>query len=444
MDIARGLNYLHTRVEDERRIIHRDIKSDNILLGKNWEAKIADFGLYRFYPETHEAITLYTDNVAGTYVYLDPEYQNTGKLKKECLSETQNERPTAEIVLKELEKALSFQKTIRTTFNLILKDIKNATTPNEKAVRRIIYWRRRIRQGNKQRHLTHANGRSSIAAKRSTRLKLYVMKRLKICIEVATGLAFLHGGALTKEMVIHRDIKSANILLNDEWKAKISDFGLSLITPVNEETEYVISNLVGTIGYVDPLYESMGFLTKESDVYSFGVVLFEIMHGKLLVPDTWSYNQQYVTKMLSYIHIKEIPDWIVFYGIRKEIAPESLSTFRMIVSQCLDDDRKKRPTAEEVLRQLNIALEFQILVLSVSTWYQSPRLLCICLNWWITVFSRWFQPYVLGSSVWRFSIKSSSVLGFDLSIQAVRALNHRLVDPYIGEIGDLFILGFPL
>ncbi|GKG38211.1 kinase-like domain, phloem protein 2-like protein, partial [Tanacetum coccineum] len=69
--------------EDERRIIHRDIKSDNILLGKNWEAKIADFGLYRFYPETHEAITLYTDNVAGTYVYLDPEYQNTGKLKKE-------------------------------------------------------------------------------------------------------------------------------------------------------------------------------------------------------------------------------------------------------------------------------------------------------------------------------------------------------------------------
>ncbi|KAJ0467400.1 putative protein kinase RLK-Pelle-DLSV family [Helianthus annuus] len=81
IDIARGLNYLHTRVEDEQRIIHRDIKSGNILLGKNWVAKIADFGLSRFH-HTNQRESLYTENVAGTKEYLCPEYMKTGRLKR--------------------------------------------------------------------------------------------------------------------------------------------------------------------------------------------------------------------------------------------------------------------------------------------------------------------------------------------------------------------------
>ncbi|KAF5767985.1 putative protein kinase RLK-Pelle-LRR-I-1 family [Helianthus annuus] len=181
-------------------------------------------------------------------------------------------------------------------------------------------------------------------------------KRLNICIDIAHGLAFLHGGASTKEMVIHRDIKSANILLNGDWKAKISDFGLSAITAINQE---VISKLVGTISYVDPQYEYTGFFTEKSDIYSLGVVLFEILYGRLLVPETKDYDQQHVTRILKQILEEEKLGSIVFEGIKEQIDPESLSTFRVIVSECLYNDRKERPTAEHVSQQLEKSLEFQ-------------------------------------------------------------------------------------
>ncbi|MFS7936525.1 putative protein kinase RLK-Pelle-SD-2b family [Helianthus anomalus] len=80
--VAHGLNYLHTTMEDKNGILHCDIKSDNILLDKNWEAKIADFGLSKFCNVNQEASTINTMRVVGTEVYLDPEYARTGRLKK--------------------------------------------------------------------------------------------------------------------------------------------------------------------------------------------------------------------------------------------------------------------------------------------------------------------------------------------------------------------------
>ncbi|GKC90611.1 kinase-like domain, phloem protein 2-like protein, partial [Tanacetum coccineum] len=83
LDIAHGLNYIHSNTDhSKQKMIHRDIKSDNILLGDNWKAKIADFGLSKFHPAGQAASTIYTNMIAGTYVYLDPEYQKYGKLNK--------------------------------------------------------------------------------------------------------------------------------------------------------------------------------------------------------------------------------------------------------------------------------------------------------------------------------------------------------------------------
>ncbi|GJX46852.1 kinase RLK-Pelle-LRR-I-1 family protein [Tanacetum coccineum] len=109
-------------------------------------------------------------------------------------------------------------------------------------------------------------------------------KRLEICIDIASGLAFLHGtGDTKKEVVIHRDIKSANVLIHGDWKAKIDDFGLSLISPVNTKMSYVIDNAKGTPGYCDPQYIRTQVFTRESDIYSFGVLLFEMLCGRFVM-----------------------------------------------------------------------------------------------------------------------------------------------------------------
>nr|XP_043611949.1 probable receptor-like protein kinase At2g39360 [Erigeron canadensis] len=100
--------------------------------------------------------------------------------------------------------------------------------------------------------------------------------RLRICIDFATGLDFLHQ---KDHVVIHRDIKSAYVLLFDNWKTKVDDFGLSMISATDS---YTINSVCGTPGYVDPAYLNSRLLTKESDIYLFGVVLFEMLCGKAI------------------------------------------------------------------------------------------------------------------------------------------------------------------
>lgn len=104
------------------------------------------------------------------------------------------------------------------------------------------------------------------------------LQRLKICLDVAMGLAYLHDHKGTQRRVLHRDIKSANILLYDNWKAKLSDLGLSKLGPANQRHTVLFTHVAGTPGYCDPQYMQMYALTKESDIYSFGVVLFELLN----------------------------------------------------------------------------------------------------------------------------------------------------------------------
>ncbi|XP_039164640.1 proline-rich receptor-like protein kinase PERK1 isoform X3 [Eucalyptus grandis] len=100
--------------------------------------------------------------------------------------------------------------------------------------------------------------------------------RLKIALGAAEGLAYLHEGC--DPIIIHRDIKAANILVDLEFKAKIADFGLAKFTP--DANSHVSNNVKGTIGYLDPEYLSSGNSTEKSDVFSFGVVLLELITGR--------------------------------------------------------------------------------------------------------------------------------------------------------------------
>ncbi|KAL7613361.1 hypothetical protein Lser_V15G08991 [Lactuca serriola] len=101
--------------------------------------------------------------------------------------------------------------------------------------------------------------------------------RIKISLDAARGIEYLHNYAVPP--IIHRDIKSSNILLDANWVARVSDFGLSLMGP-ESESDHRATKAAGTVGYIDPEYYGLNVVTAKSDVYGLGVVLLELLTGK--------------------------------------------------------------------------------------------------------------------------------------------------------------------
>ncbi|XP_013723773.2 probable LRR receptor-like serine/threonine-protein kinase At1g29720 isoform X1 [Brassica napus] len=120
------------------------------------------------------------------------------------------------------------------------------------------------------------NNSLALALSGKSSLKLDWAARKKICVGIGKGLEFLHEGAAMR--MIHRDIKTPNVLLDADLSAKISDFGLARLH--EEEHTHISTKIAGTIGYMAPEYALMGHLTEKADVYSFGVVAMEIVSGK--------------------------------------------------------------------------------------------------------------------------------------------------------------------
>nr|GEX76159.1 putative serine/threonine/dual specificity protein kinase, catalytic domain-containing protein [Tanacetum cinerariifolium] len=112
---------------------------------------------------------------------------------------------------------------------------------------------------------------------------LSLVERLKICIEAARALDYLHTGTGVKNRIIHRDVKSLNILLDGNMTAKVSDLGLLKIGPVNESCTHESTDVKGSLGYLDLNYFMTHRITRKSNVYSFGVVLLEILCGRTAV-----------------------------------------------------------------------------------------------------------------------------------------------------------------
>ncbi|GJU16069.1 kinase-like domain, phloem protein 2-like protein [Tanacetum coccineum] len=201
------------------------------------------------------------------------------------------------------------------------------------------------------------------ASKRS--LDLYLndkdltwVQRLEICIGAARGLAYLHNPGRTQQRVLHRDIKSSNILLDENWNARIADLGLSKFGPANQKYSFLVSNAVGTIGYCDPLYVETGLLTKESDVYSFGVVLFELLCGRLSIGNSQD-GQQPLTELVRKCYKQNTMDEIIYGNIKDEINPHSLKAFTTIAYQCLMREQEQRPLMTKVVKVLESALQLQ-------------------------------------------------------------------------------------
>ncbi|CAJ1931838.1 unnamed protein product [Sphenostylis stenocarpa] len=185
------------------------------------------------------------------------------------------------------------------------------------------------------------------------------IQRLRICVGAARGIHYLHTG--TTHPVIHRDIKSANILLDQNWVAKIADFGLCRTVPSLCHS-HVSTEVKGTYGYLDPEYYKRRKLTEKSDVYSFGVVLFEVLCGRPAVnPVAVEEENEKVGLATWAMHCYQCGtvDKLVDPHLEGNVRAECLRDFVDIGIQCLANRSADRPTMGEVLSSLEKILCLQ-------------------------------------------------------------------------------------
>ncbi|GKB50513.1 probable receptor-like protein kinase, partial [Tanacetum coccineum] len=174
--------------------------------------------------------------------------------------------------------------------------------------------------------------------------------RMKIALGAAKGLAFLHEEA--KRPVIYRDFKTSNILLDAEYNAKLSDFGLAKDAPEGDKT-HVSTRVMGTYGYAAPEYVMTGHLTAKSDVYSFGVVLLEMLTGRRSM-DKNRPNGEHNLVEWARPHLGERRRFYKLIDPRLEghFSIKGAQKAAQLASRCLSRDSKIRPLMSEVVESL--------------------------------------------------------------------------------------------
>ncbi|KAM0986020.1 hypothetical protein ACFX13_013475 [Malus domestica] len=179
------------------------------------------------------------------------------------------------------------------------------------------------------------------------------MQRVRIAVDAARGLEYLH--EKVQPAIIHRDIRSSNVLLFEDFKAKIADFNLSNQAP-DMAARLHSTRVLGTFGYHAPEYAMTGQLTQKSDVYSFGVVLLELLTGRKPVDHTMPRGQQslvtWATPRLSEDKVKQCVDPKL-----KEYPPKGVAKLAAVAALCVQYEAEFRPNMSIVVKALQPLLK---------------------------------------------------------------------------------------
>ena len=188
--------------------------------------------------------------------------------------------------------------------------------------------------------------------------------RLKIALETASALAYLHFDSYPP--IFHRDVKSTNILLDENMGVKVADFGLSRLVPI--EASHVSTSPQGTPGYVDPDYNQFYQLTDKSDVYSFGVVLIEIIFGKKAVDELRDGREISLAHMASTkIQMGTLQE-LVDSDLEFESDPvvnEMITSVAELAFQCLSAEKDDRPCMMEGIILMSLERILGVLLLKL-------------------------------------------------------------------------------
>ncbi|KAG5620242.1 hypothetical protein H5410_005460 [Solanum commersonii] len=176
---------------------------------------------------------------------------------------------------------------------------------------------------------------------------------------------------------IHRDIKSSNILLDEDWESKISDFGLSKMGPGNESATHVSTQVKGTFGYLDPEYFQINTLTWKTDVYAFGVVLLELLSGRpavdMRLPEEQHELVAWVKQCIKEGEINKLID----QNLLGSISSTCLKAFIGISAKCFYGRPQERPAMSEVAKSLELALS-KVSILGRLSYPNLVKLLGYC------------------------------------------------------------------
>ncbi|KAL4583546.1 hypothetical protein LXL04_008124 [Taraxacum kok-saghyz] len=172
--------------------------------------------------------------------------------------------------------------------------------------------------------------------------------RMNIILGTAKGLTYLHEGLEPK--VVHRDIKSSNILLDRQWHPKVSDFGLAKL--LGSEKSYVTTRVMGTFGYVAPEYASTGMLNERSDVYSFGILIMEIISGRNPVDYSRAPEEVNLVDWLKTMVTNRNADGVLDPKLPEKPSSRALKRALLVALRCVDPTAQKRPKMGHVIHML--------------------------------------------------------------------------------------------